>query len=72
MQPRLTMVYWQGERFLLGKLLEHPEIMTQAKLSKSSKKILETPTWQLCLKTYRPTIEQKKLLCEAYRAYSAA
>jgi len=26
---RLTMVYWQGEHFLLGKLLEHPEIMTQ-------------------------------------------
>jgi len=29
MQPRLTMVYWQGEHFLLGKFLEHPEIMTQ-------------------------------------------
>jgi predicted RNase H-like HicB family nuclease len=27
--PKLTMVYWQGERFWLGKLLEHPEIMTQ-------------------------------------------
>jgi predicted RNase H-like HicB family nuclease len=22
-------VYWQGERFLLGKFLEHQEIMTQ-------------------------------------------
>ena len=29
MQPRLTMVYWKSERFWLGKLLEHPEIMTQ-------------------------------------------
>jgi predicted RNase H-like HicB family nuclease len=27
--PKLTIVYWQGERFWLGKLLEHPEIMTQ-------------------------------------------
>jgi predicted RNase H-like HicB family nuclease len=27
--PKVTMVYWQGERFWLGKLLEHPEIMTQ-------------------------------------------
>ena len=27
--PKLTMVYWRGERFWLGKLLEHPEIMTQ-------------------------------------------
>lgn len=23
------MIYWKGEKFLLGKLLEHPEIMTQ-------------------------------------------
>jgi predicted RNase H-like HicB family nuclease len=26
---QLTMVYWKGERFWLGKLLEHPDIMTQ-------------------------------------------
>ena len=26
---KLTMVYWKGEQFWLGKLLEHPEIMTQ-------------------------------------------
>lgn len=29
MGQRLTMVYWKGERFWLGKLVEHPEIMTQ-------------------------------------------
>ncbi len=29
MEHRLTMVYWRGERFWLGKLMEHPEIMTQ-------------------------------------------
>lgn len=29
MDRRLTMVYWKGERFWLGKLLERPEIMTQ-------------------------------------------
>lgn len=23
------MVYWKGDKFLLGRLLEHPEIMTQ-------------------------------------------
>jgi predicted RNase H-like HicB family nuclease len=30
MGRRLTMVYWKSDRFWLGKLLEHPEIMTQA------------------------------------------
>ena len=29
MKTRMTMIYWKGERFWLGKLKEHPEIMTQ-------------------------------------------
>ncbi len=29
MEHRLTMVYWKEEKFWLGKLMEHPEIMTQ-------------------------------------------
>ena len=29
MKTKMTMLYWKGERFWLGKLLEHPEIMTQ-------------------------------------------
>ena len=29
MNKRLTMVYWKGEQFWLGKLLEYPDIMTQ-------------------------------------------
>jgi predicted RNase H-like HicB family nuclease len=29
MNKHLTMVYWNGDRFWLGKLLEHPEIMSQ-------------------------------------------
>ncbi len=26
---KMTMIYWQSGKFWLGKLLEHPEIMTQ-------------------------------------------
>ena len=29
MQTKLNMIYWKGEKFWVGKLLEHPEIMTQ-------------------------------------------
>ena len=29
MKAKMTMIYWKGEKFWLGKLLEHPEIMTQ-------------------------------------------
>ena len=27
----MRMVYWKSEKFWLGKLLEHPEIMTQGR-----------------------------------------
>ncbi len=29
MGAKMTMVYWKGEKFWLGKILEHPEIMSQ-------------------------------------------
>lgn len=29
MQTKMNMVYWKGDKFWVGKLLEHPEIMTQ-------------------------------------------
>ena len=29
METKLKMVYWKSERFWVGKLLDHPEIMTQ-------------------------------------------
>jgi len=31
METKLRMVYWKSEKFWVGKLLEHPEIMTQGK-----------------------------------------
>lgn len=29
MSRQFTMIYWKSDKFWLGKLLEHPEIMTQ-------------------------------------------
>ena len=29
MKSKMTMIYWKSDKFWLGKLLEHPEIMTQ-------------------------------------------
>lgn len=29
MKTKMTMVYWKSDKFWLGKILEHPEIMTQ-------------------------------------------
>jgi predicted RNase H-like HicB family nuclease len=29
METRLKMIYWKGKKYWVGRLLEHPEIMTQ-------------------------------------------
>jgi predicted RNase H-like HicB family nuclease len=29
MHTKITLIYWKGEKYWLGKILEHPEIMTQ-------------------------------------------
>ncbi|MFB3891331.1 MAG: type II toxin-antitoxin system HicB family antitoxin [Phycisphaerae bacterium] len=34
MGAKMTMVYWKGRKFWLGKLLEHPEIMSQGETLK--------------------------------------
>ena len=34
MHAKMTMIYWKGEKFWLGKFLEHPEIMTQGETLK--------------------------------------
>jgi predicted RNase H-like HicB family nuclease len=34
METKLKMVYWKGEKVLVGKLLEYPGIMTQGKTLK--------------------------------------
>ncbi len=34
MSSEMTMVYWKSKKFWLGKLKEHPEIMTQGRTLK--------------------------------------
>lgn len=34
METKFNMIYWRGEKFWVGKLLEHPEIMTQGRTLK--------------------------------------
>ena len=34
METKLRMLYWKGEKYWVGKLLEYPDIMTQGKTLK--------------------------------------
>jgi predicted RNase H-like HicB family nuclease len=33
MQTKVKMIYWKGEKFWIGKLVEHPAIMIQGETS---------------------------------------
>jgi predicted RNase H-like HicB family nuclease len=41
METKLKMVYWKGENFWVGKLLEYPDIMTQGKTLKELEEIMK-------------------------------
>lgn len=41
MEQHLTMVYWKSDHVWLGKLLEHPEIMTQGETIEELKENLK-------------------------------
>ena len=32
MKSKMNMIYWKSDKYWLGKLLEHPEIMTQGEI----------------------------------------
>lgn len=34
MVTKMKMIYWKSDKFWVGKLLEHPEIMSQGKILK--------------------------------------
>jgi len=44
MTAQMTMIYWKGEKFWLGKLLERPEIMTQGETLEELEANLNTQT----------------------------
>jgi len=41
MNTKIKMVYWKGEKFWLGKILEHPEIMSQGETIEELEKNLK-------------------------------
>ena len=43
MLKNLTLIYWKGEKYYLGKILEHPEIMNRERPWKSLWKISKMP-----------------------------
>lgn len=65
MHHKLTVIYWKSEHFWLGKLLEHPEIMTQGEtLEELEENILDAYRC-IVLDDVPETYEVKELIYEA-------
>lgn len=61
MQNRLTMVYWKGDRFWLGKVLEHPEIMTQGETLEELEENLKDAYLSMALEDVPGDYEMKEI-----------
>jgi predicted RNase H-like HicB family nuclease len=55
------MVYWKSERFWLGKLLEHPEIMTQGETLEELEENLKDAYRQIVLEDVSEHYEVKEI-----------
>lgn len=48
-ERNLTLIYWKGEKYWLGKLLENPDIMTQGKTVKELIENIKDAYYQMTL-----------------------
>ena len=62
MEKHLTMVYWKGDQFWLGKLLEHPEIMTQGESIEELEENLKDAYRMLVLEGLPAQYETKEII----------
>ena len=61
METKLKMVYWKGEKFWVGKLIDHPEVMTQGKTLKELEENIIDAYKLLVLDEVPETMKAKRL-----------
>ncbi len=62
MAKKLTMIYWKGERFWLGKLLEYPQIMTQGETLEELEENLKDAFLLMAMDDVPDSYETKEIL----------
>jgi uncharacterized protein involved in tolerance to divalent cations len=60
-ERNLTLIYWKGEKFWLGKLLESPEIMTQGKTVQELIENIKDAYYQMNLDEIPPDFRIKEI-----------
>ena len=61
MVTKLKMIYWKGDKFWVGKLLEHPEVMTQGKTLRELEENLKDAYMLMALEDVPDDHEVKEL-----------
>jgi predicted RNase H-like HicB family nuclease len=62
MQTKMTLIYWKSDRFWLGKLKEHPEIMTQGRTLKELEENIRDAYEMMVLADVPQTYRAKEVL----------
>ena len=62
MKRHLHMIYWKGERFWLGKLVEHPEIMTQGETLEELEENLKDAYFEIVMDEVPEEYESKEIV----------
>lgn len=61
MSNQMTMIYWKGENYWLGKILEHPEIMTQGETLKELEENLKDAFMMMVMDDVPTEYKMKKI-----------
>ncbi|MFA6470988.1 MAG: type II toxin-antitoxin system HicB family antitoxin [Candidatus Latescibacterota bacterium] len=62
MKQQIQMVYWKSNHFWLGKLLEHPEIMTQGETIEELEENLKDAYILMVMEDVPPNYLTKKIV----------
>ena len=62
MNARMNMIYWKSDKFWLGKLLEHPEIMTQGETLDELEENVKDAYLMMAMEDVPETYERKEIV----------
>lgn len=57
----MKMVYWKGEKYWLGKLLDHPEIMTQGETIEELEENIKDAYLMMAMEDVPPEYQVKEI-----------
>jgi len=61
MKTKLKMIYWKGDKFWVGKLIEHPEIMTQGETLEELEENMKDAYMLMTMEDVPPKYKVKEL-----------